>query len=300
MKTVTQTWQALPSGLLIPTGYVTDTSANSKATYLQIKDKALAVEELFETNGVKIPPTSKLAHLIANAKSLWQNLISDMLSYEMVFQSIHFNRIADAVLPLRHQKYARVYIRKLLRGNLEFFERVPSHAKDFFWEIELWSKLYRKIPQAFLQDPPDIIVPFEDTTIGIVCKNFYSEKHVQEVLSKGVSQVGGSFDFGIVSFNIDDLLPEGVIAKARDDRHLAEILLERNHTFIERHKHHFQRYLTDGRLIAIFVSTTVIADILNATPRLYNASQLNIWSPKGIDERYKRQINRLYDLIMDK
>lgn len=299
MKTVTQRWQALPSGMLIPTGYVTDTSANSKSTYLQIKEKAIAIEALYVENGLRIPPTSRFAQLITNAKNLWKNLILDNISNEMVFHGIHFDRIADAVLPLHNHINAAEYLMKLLSGNLGFFERDPSSAKDFFWEIELWSKLRRKIPQTFLQDPPDIIMSFENTEIGVACKKFYSEKHVQSVLSNAVHQVEGSFEFSIVAFNIDDLLPQGVIGKFRNDRHLANVLQALNRDFIKRHERHFIHYLADDRLPAILVSTTVIADILNMTPRLHNASQWTIWTIEGIKEKYRKQIIRLYHLIMD-
>lgn len=299
MTKVTQTWHSLPSGVLIPSGNVTDTSASSKSSYLQIKEKANAVEALYAESGLSISPTSSFAHLISNAKNLWENLILDKLSYEMVFRGIHFDRIADAVLPLSNHPNRTEYLQKLLSGSLAFFEREPSRAKDFFWEIELWSRLQHKIPQTNLQDPPDIIINLEDTMIGIACKKFYSENHVQHVLSKGVHQIEPSFEFGIVCCNLDDLLPNDVIGIFRNEKHLEEVLQSHNHEFIKRHEYHIRRYLTDERLIAIFVSTTVIADIMNMKPRLHNASQWTIWTLEDINEKYKRQIYRLHKLVMN-
>lgn len=130
----------------------------------------------------------------------------------------------------------------------------------------------------------------EDTTIGIAYKKFYSENHVQHVLSTGVHQIEQFFEFGVVCCNLDDLLQKDVIATVRNNQHLEEILQSHNHEFIKRHEYHIRRYLADERLIAIFVSTTVIADIMNMIPRLHNASQWTIWTLEDINEEYKRQI----------
>jgi hypothetical protein len=186
-----------------------------------------------------------------------------------------------------------------LDGDLNFFRRAPSRAKDIFWEIELCSKLQRKIPETFLQEPPDIIMNFEDTVIGIACKKFYSEKHVQDVLSKGVHQIEASFEYGMVCFNIDDLLPEDAVANTRNNKHIEEVLQARNHEFIQRHGHRFRNYMLDERLLGVLVSTTVIADIADMEPRLHNASQWTIWTLEETKEKYKRQINRLHHLVMN-
>ena len=41
-------WRGRESGLVIPQGTVSDLSLSSSQTYLQIKEKALAIERLYE------------------------------------------------------------------------------------------------------------------------------------------------------------------------------------------------------------------------------------------------------------
>jgi hypothetical protein len=84
-----------------------------------------------------------------------------------------------------------------------------------------------------LDDPPDVIVNYENSRIGIACKKLYSERHVQNVLSEAVGQIEGDFDFGIVGLNLDDLLPEGVVLKGSSTNAVAERLLAQT-TFFSR------------------------------------------------------------------
>jgi hypothetical protein len=47
-----------------------------------------------------MPPTSSLARLIADAKSLWENFVLNNLQMELLFNGMHLDRIADAMSPL--------------------------------------------------------------------------------------------------------------------------------------------------------------------------------------------------------
>jgi hypothetical protein len=47
MTTKQQLWQQTSSGLIVPTGIVTDKSATDSETYLHIKEKSLQLERLY-------------------------------------------------------------------------------------------------------------------------------------------------------------------------------------------------------------------------------------------------------------
>jgi hypothetical protein len=81
-----------------------DLSYTSTQTYLQIKEKALAIEQLYADSNVPLPPTCNLAQLITEAKALsdtWLNSHINNISVVMLCRASHLDQIADALLPLQ-------------------------------------------------------------------------------------------------------------------------------------------------------------------------------------------------------
>ena len=300
-KSVQQIWLDRGSGLVVPEGTVTDRSHSSSQTYLQIKEKALALEQLYADSNVPIPLTCDLARLIADAKTLsdlWLMNKVDEFSMTLLFHGVHLDRLADAVLPLQLVSDRDKYLLALTSGSLDLFVRQRSQAKDILWELELWSILRGRSLDAVLCEPPDIVVAFEDSQIGIACKKVYSEKHVQNVLSQGVDQIETSFDFGIVAVNLDDLAPSGQILRAPNQEVMSKSISELNARFLRSHERHFRKYLASGRLLSALVSTSVLADVYKGRPRFNNARQSTIWAIPGLPPEKDRQLKRFYDQLM--
>lgn len=200
---------------------------------------------------------------------------------ELFFRAMHLDRIADAVFPLRSVPDRTKYLKALTACSLDLFERQLSYAKDTLWELELWSILNHRSFDAALSDPPDIVIASEDSKIGIACKQLYSEKHVQNVLSQGVAQIEASFDFGVIAINIDDLVPPNQILKAPTQEAMTKVISDINDRFLRRHERHFRRYLASGRLLSALVSTSVLADIYRERPRFNNAREATFWTISG-------------------
>ena len=258
MKRTGQIWTLRPSDILVPTGTFTDSSTRSKSTFLEIKERADAIEDLYAHADVRLPPDSSLGGMIENAKKLWKSWFLDNTkgqTYEMLFMAMHLDRIAEAILPLKGEEEQTQYLRDLLSGTLDFFERKASHAKDMFWELEVWSRLRKNIEQVFLREPPDVVVNFSDSHIGISCKKIYSERHVQNVLSKAVNQIEKEYEFGIVAVNVDDLLPPNATLNLNSSQAVAERLNQHNQEFLQKHDRHFRKYLGGGRLISAIISS---------------------------------------------
>ena len=200
MKKTHDLWEARPSGILLPAGHITDRQDRFKTTYLEVKSKGEQIEELYESNGLTLPDNSDLAELIRNTKIFCEKWVANKtakLEMTMFFSLLHLDRIADAVLPLKEEPKRVKYLKALISGPLAFFKRERAYAKDIFWELEVWLKLRRKLTTVDLEDPPDIVIEFEQSRIGIACKKLYSEKHVQNVLSEAVHQIEDSFKIGI-------------------------------------------------------------------------------------------------------
>src|SRR5262249_26129410 len=208
-KSTERLWDQHQSGLIVPAGTVSDFSRASSQTYLQIKEKALALESLYTDCNLKLPPTCGLARLIADAKMLSDSWLTNHSKLEMrlLLHGFHIDRIAEAVLPIRSMVERERYLNPLTCGSLDLLGREKSNAKSCLWELELWSTLRRHGFDARLTEPPDIAILFEGSKIGIACKKIYSEKHVQNVLSEAVAQIESAFQFGIVAINLDDLVP---------------------------------------------------------------------------------------------
>lgn len=300
-KSVHQIWHGRESGVIVPGGTVSDLSHSSSQTYLHIKEKALAVENLYADSGVQLPGTADLARLIANAKTLsdsWLMGQAENHPMTLLFRVGHFDRIADAVLPLRDVADRTRFLNALASGSLDLLERKQSNAKDVLWELELWAILNRRSFVATLEEPPDLIVEFGDTRIGIACKKLYSEKHVQNVLSQAVAQIEESFDFGIVAVNIDDLVPANQILRTPTQEVMGQYISNLNARFLGEHERHFRKYLATGRVISAMISTSVLVDVYRDRPRFNNARQITVWTIPGLPPEKNRQLRNFYGRLM--
>ena len=284
----------------ISNGTVSNISSANSEKYFQIKQKALQVEELYLANGITIPSRSDLAALISSTKELsdsWHLGQVEKTSINLLFMMAHFNRIADAILFLENEKDCSKYLKVFISGHLNFLNRKKSRAKNILWEIELWASLKRMGFNVSL-DEPDINIIFGDSKISIACKKFYSEGHVQNVLSKAISQIEADSDIGIVAINLDDLVPEEVILKAPNQAVAAQVVNKFNEDFLKRHERHFQKYLTSGRIISALVSTAVLADFHQASTRFNNVRQATIWTIPGLPEKKDKILRKFYNQLM--
>lgn len=300
-KSTQQIWRGNESGLVVPDGTISDFSHSSSQTYLSIKERAVAVEQLYAENNVPLASTSDLARLIADAKTLsdsWLMGQAEKHPMTLLFRAGLMDRVADAVLPLRDLPQKKKFLEILVSGSLDLLERRRSRAKDVLWELELWAILKRRSFDAVLEEPPDIVVKFADSQIGIACKKLYSEKHVQNVLSQGVAQIEPTFDFGIVALNIDDLIPANQILKSPTPEAMGQYIIDLNTRFLAAHERHFRKYLASGRVISVLVSTGVLADVYRARPRFNHARQSSIWTIPGLTSEKNKQLRNFYDRLM--
>lgn len=295
-----QLWKTMASGLVIPVGSSSELTLSSSQTYLQIKEKAGAIEKMYKDSAVPLPPTCDLANLIADAKILSDSWFMDKLdntATNLMFRVSFLDRIADAILPLSNVAGSPRYLKVLTSGSLDLLKRTRSLPKDILWELELWSILQRRSFNSTLVDPPDITVEFEGAIVGISCKKFYSERNVEKVLSEAVAQIEATCDFGILAVNIDDLVPPDQILRAPTQQVMGQIIHELNVAFLRRHERHFKKYLASGRVLSVFVSTSLLADIATGT-RFNIAKQATIWTMPGLPPEKLKQLERFYSQFM--
>lgn len=284
-----------------PIIYTQTKSLKARFRHHDISLKIDEIEEIYASSNIKLNRTSQLSELLRSARDLtevWANGRSNETNMNLLFKTLHIERIASALEFLKFEKEKDKYLNDLLKGTLDFFERKESHAKSILWELEVWTKLKKSIPDVHLEEP-DVVVQFGESRISIPCKKIFSEKGVSKVLSNAVSQIENSSKFGIVAMNIDDLLPESVILNARTFNEQADKLHAENMRFLSNHQRHFLKYLSKSRIIAVIVSTSIVSDIHDESPRFNNASEWAIWTIPDLRLDHQKQLNEFWKRFME-
>ena len=287
---------------MVPAGIASNLSESSTQTYLHIKEKAKAIEQLYRDNAIPLPAECALAQLINDAKTLsdaWMMNKKEIANCQLLFRVFSLDRIADAVLPLVTVPDRARYLTVFTSGSLDLLQRDLSITKNILWELELWARLCEKGLSATLQEP-DLVVHFEDATVGIACKKLYSDNNVAKVLSEAVGQIEATHDFGILAVNLDDLVPAGKILTATTQAAMGKRIEQINRAFLVKHKGHFLRYLTPGRVISALVSTTLLADLSSQNPSFNIASHMTVWTVPGLTRSKKQQLDRFYVQLMER
>ena len=301
-RTKEELWHTTKSGLVVPAGKSATLSVSTTRNYLQIKEKAKAIEKLYYDNNVPLPPECALAILVGDAKTFSDAWLMDnraVANEKLMFRVSFLDRIADGILPLFDVPERVKYLKCLTCGNLNLQQRKRSLAKDILWELELWARLRRRAIIATLHEP-DIIVNFEDATVGIACKKLYFENNVEKVLSQAVKQIEDTHAFGIVAVNLDDLpWPDRILIQPNQEA-MGKAIDQFNLGFLGRHQRHFKKYLKSGRVISALVSTSVLAALSSHKPAFQIGTQATIWTIPGLPPEKEKQLQRFYFQLMER
>ena len=272
----------------------------SKSSMLAIKADAKAIRALYEDSGVEFPPTCALALLVDRAEKTAERIVSapsgNTTSADF-FAAMHLYRIAAAVLPLAECANRAYYLERLASGELDFFKRVESDAKNVFWELEFHSSLRARSLGVQLRDPPDIVLPLSQGELGIACKKIYSEANFEKTLSVAVSQVK-DFDVGIVALNLDELVPPDSVARARSKPELTALLQAPLEQFLQRHERHFRKYLSRERIVAAVAAIHSVADAPFWQPRFHVVREVLIWSFPDLSSKKTDQLEEFKRAVL--
>lgn len=262
--------------------------------HIDIISKAQEIYAIYGCEELKINKTSYLATLLDN---IIKNYSDENTPLE-VFNAIFVLRLHEAISSLKDQQDKNKFLKLLLKGSLDFFDREPSSAKNILFELEIAKKLSKKFNNIEFSEP-DILVKFDDgNNVGIACKKVVSEKNLENQLSKGIKQIKDQeLEFGIVAFNIDNLIPGGMVMQIDTFAQALEYLHKFNMDFITRNERYFKKYLESSRAIAIIVVSTVLAEIRLEKPQFNHLSQTTMWTLESLDEKLKNKVNEFRVLI---
>lgn len=249
--------------------------------YIEVKNRALQIRELFRRQNIQFHSTSTIGALLTDAEALSDSNPASKFGateYQMLWNATHLDRLADALLLLEGEPNCNVYLNKLTSNSLDFLKRGTSHAKDIFWEIDLWAILKRKSNNVRLIDPPDIILDTPDGPLAIACKKIYSRKNVAHQLSSAVKQLEQFDGIGIAAINIDDLVPEESILRSRTSAEMVQFMDAENIRFISTCRQPIRKYFESGRFSAVAISTSLLAEVTHDGTRFNNSRQMTIWA----------------------
>jgi hypothetical protein len=251
------------------------------------------IEALYSSSNISINDSHQLFSLLSDAKELaseWAIGNIDGPAMDKLFSAIHIQRIHNGIRLLEFEESKAKYLKDLLNGSLDFFDRGISHAKSILWELEAYTKIKKVIPESAL-DEPDVVININQLNIALPCKKIFSKKGVSKVLSNAVSQIEKRHEFGIVALNIDNLMPEKCLLVAKTFQEAADRLHAHNTDFLSEHERHFLKYLSTSRIVAVLASTSVITDTLEDEPKFNNFSQWAIWTIPDLKPEHKNAID---------
>ncbi|MBK8726606.1 MAG: hypothetical protein IPL96_11345 [Holophagaceae bacterium] len=248
------------------------------------------VENLYRLSGVSLNNSSSLFKLIKDSKSFsdaWLVNETDLLGITTLFRVCHAYRISIAILGLENEPNISHHLEKLASGNLDLLCRKASAAKNYLWEVEMFTTFKEKNCSPTFAEP-DLKIEVSGIQVGVACKKIHSEKHIQNIMSEAVAQIAAIKGPGIVALNIDDLYPPEAILKANDASSISEILNNGNRKFISRHERHLRKYLESSRISACIISSSLVGDALSDSPRINNFSEMTCWSIPNIGKERQR------------
>lgn len=263
-------------GSLTPVGHTSEFSAERTNTFEVVAGSAVRLRGLYAELGLPLSKSPTLLALIEDTETL-ASAVEDERTFGHLFSALQVQRITEAILPLAGKSQAREKLAETLDGEISFFSRTRSKAKDTLWELELHRVLSDcGIETRFAE--PDLMVALAGSDAGVACKKLYSEENVEKVLSQAIGQIERNCSSGIVALDIEDLLPENAILQVPNTQGMAVRLNAHNDSFMQRHERHLRKYLEPGRAISVVVSCGAMVDILDRSPRFYTARQTTMWN----------------------
>ncbi len=264
--------------------------SNNEITQQHILD----IRKMFTEEAITINKSSFLNKLLEDVE---KNYSKENNSIPIIFNAIHINRIHSALMELNGINNKHNYLKDLLKGNLDFHENKESHAKNILFELEVAVKLKPLNCNIYLQEP-DIVIETKETKIAIACKKIVSEKNLKKLISKASKQIKKqNLDFAIIAINIDNLLPNNQILKAKNSEEASDILHNSIKIFIEKHHRHLNRKLGVHNVLGIYITASIITDLTDEIPRFNNHSQTVLFTINNPRKEEKQVLDLFRTLI---
>ena len=271
------------------------------STYAEVEAFVDQCRSIMAAEGLEVKSNSALGFLFARAGRLNKTWVAktDTEDIATLIEADEAYRIAEAVAAAIKEPEARQAIRRITKSDMRLSFRQPSQGKDALWELSLVAFLRaRGAPVAF-KDPPDLEIDLGGSLggYGVACKKVYSLDSVEKQFSKGLKQIRPYQGWGLIAFNLDDLIEERSILVAATRAEAGDILTHRNQEFIERNRLRFQEAVMAGRCDGVWVSSCAHSDIAGMSPRFNRITENTLWTVSEAGLATKIRLDALRRLV---
>lgn len=252
------------------------------STYAEVAAFVDQCRTALADEGLQVKPNSALGSLFAKAGRLNKTWIAgtDTEDITTLIEADEAYRIAEVVAAAIKESDAREAIRRITKSDMRLSVRQPSQGKDALWELSLIAFLRGRGATVRFRDPPDLEIDLGGSLggYGVACKKVYSLDSVEKQFSKGLKQIEPYRGWGMVAFNLDDLIEERSVLVAPTRAAAAQALSHRNQAFIERSRLRFQEAVMAGRCDGVWVSSCAHSDIGGMSPRFNRITENTLWT----------------------
>jgi hypothetical protein len=268
--------------------------SESDSTFENIAEQCKTLSKRLADLEIRFHKESSLGAILRKAMSTGDAWVKRELVWNNrdVINAAYAQRITKAMLSAIDDPGALECLRRIASKQIGSLDREQSHGKNALWELELAEKLKSDGFQV-RHDEPDLQVRLSFGSYGIACKKIYSEKGVEAHIRKGAEQIKRAGLYGIVALNIDELLPKDAVIVGSTTDSISLYVERFQNDFLSRNERKLRKFIDDGRIDGIWLSTHVFAPLKSHHSSLTNHFQNLLWSVGNLN---LEQMNRFSEL----
>lgn len=233
-----------------------------KNSYENLGSSVDAAQEALAGKGFSVNPASSLGTLFTEAKRIADQFKENPNTpfYPAdVYTIVNAQRVVDSITSQIENPAAKTLIRAICSNDIELSNPEQSKAKDYLFELELFSQIYRAGSSVTLEEP-DLVADFEFGKYAIACKKINSLNNLEKQLSKGKKQLLPLDIPGVIAINVDSQLLFPGLHKFGSYQDLRQVALEKLEKFCRDNEFELSK-VSSSKADALFVVGSVVGVI---------------------------------------
>lgn len=179
-----------------------------RITYREVDELGNLILDVYHRYGITLQSDSPILRYISSAKlmfSKWQageRTFKPRERASMLEEGLECLRIGSAIRWLESKPNLKEKLKKLLQGTVDPTQKVRTEAKDYFFELNLASRLESAGVDPSLMEP-DMMLNLSGTKLAVACKCIYSARNLGSQVKKAADQILRTGEKGIIALCID-------------------------------------------------------------------------------------------------
>ncbi len=272
----------------------------------ELRELADLIVDAYREYNIRLDPGSEIARYINSARRLtsyWdtgdKTITRDTRQFARILvESLRCVRVGEAIRLANKKPNLQPCLRKMLKGQIDPWDKKRTIAKDFWFEISVLARLEFAGINAQLVEPPDIKFVLSGREIVIACKCAYSESNLGRQLKRAKEQIDRAGEKGMIAISVDALLDHSELVLAPDVQELRRRVTGQIEGLLRRHAGSLPVWTNSTSVIGIvlFASTLSIVEKGN-TPR--EGQYAFVVNQCSKDSQYWPVVDEFGDKLMD-